>query len=68
MGKSKSFRLEAAGWGFLGVTVLILLGPCIYFAFQITADHYSWNVPAGIGLVFAVILGAIITFIANTII
>ncbi|MBM3288795.1 MAG: hypothetical protein FJY92_01455 [Candidatus Hydrogenedentes bacterium] len=61
------FRLEAAGWGFWLVTCLVLAGPCVYVSYQITAEHLSREIPFTIGIIGAVILGAFVTFIANTV-
>ncbi|MDZ4860681.1 MAG: hypothetical protein SGI88_17020 [Candidatus Hydrogenedentes bacterium] len=68
MAKAKAFRLEAAGWGFWAATSAVLLGPSIYLANRLVEEHHSWDVPAGIGLVFATMGSAVITFAANTII
>ena len=68
MGNPKSFRLEAAGWGFWFVTTLLLTGPCVYGAFQVIQEHYSYEVPIGFGLIGATVLAAIVTLIANTLI
>lgn len=68
MSNRRPFRLEAAGWGFWLVTSLVLAGPCIYGAFQITQAHLSREVPISIGIIGAVVIAAFVTFAANTVI
>lgn len=68
MGKSKPFRIEAAGWGFWLIATLVLAGPCVYGAFQLTQSHLSRDIPVGIGMIAAALIGAVVTFAANTVI
>ncbi|NUM53294.1 MAG: hypothetical protein HUU46_06600 [Candidatus Hydrogenedentes bacterium] len=68
MGNPKSFRLEAAGWGFWLVTSLVLAGPSVYIAYQVTQEHLSREIPFAMGIVVAAFVSAFVTYIANLII
>lgn len=68
MGKTKPFRIEAAGWGFWLIATLLLVGPCVYGAFQLTQSHLSRDIPIGIGVIAAALIGAVVTLAANTVI
>lgn len=67
MEKSRTFRLEAAGWGFFVAAFVVLLAPCIYAAFQLVEEHYSRTIPVGIGVIFAAFAAAMATFATNTV-
>ena len=60
--------LDSAGWGFYGVTFLILVGPGIYIAYSLKYNDTSAMVWIGLGIFGAAIVGVFITTIANTII
>lgn len=68
MTKTRKPLIEAAGWGFYGVTFVLLLGPALYLAYTLKYDDTSSMVWIGLGLMGAATLGVIITTIANTII
>ncbi|MCC6796175.1 MAG: hypothetical protein IT366_13730 [Candidatus Hydrogenedentes bacterium] len=68
MNKLKSFRIEAAGWGFWLVSTIILAVPFVYASYQVTEEHLSREIPLALGLIGASLAGAFVTFIANTII
>lgn len=68
MDKPKSFRIEAAGWGFWLVSTIVLSIPFVYAAYQVTEDHLSREIPLALGLIGAAMAGAFVTLIANTII
>ena len=65
MGNRRPFRPEAAGGGFWLVTCLVLSVPCVYGAYQVTQENLSREIPLAIGLIGAVVLGALVTFVAN---
>lgn len=68
MDKPKSFRIEAAGWGFWIVSTIVLAIPFVYASYQVTEDHLSREIPLALGIIGAAISGAVVTFVANTII
>lgn len=68
MAKPRKPLIEAAGWGFYGVTFLLLLGPALYLSYNLKYDDTSAMVWIGLGLMGAATLGVVITTIANTII
>jgi hypothetical protein len=68
MGNPRTFRLEAAGWGFWLISTLVLAGPCVYVAYQVTQEHLSREIPFAIGILCATFLAAVVTFLANTVI
>lgn len=68
MDKPKSFRIEAAGWGFWLVSTIVLAIPFVYASYQVTEDHLSREIPLALGIIGAAMAGAIVTYIANTII
>ena len=67
MEKEKRFKLEAAGWGVWGVLALILVGPMIYYASTLVQKDTPGTVPVGIGVIFAAVVAALVTWIVNSV-
>ena len=66
MDKPNRFRIEYAGWGFWAVCTLILIGPMTYVSYQSVQAGTPGTVPVGMGIVFASMLSAFVTWLANT--
>jgi hypothetical protein len=63
---SKS-RLDAAGWLFWIVVFLILIGPCIYGAWQIIDPDKNRLYPIGTGVVLAAIASGFVSWAVNAV-
>lgn len=62
-----SIRWEAAGWGFWSLLFLIMLGPAIYFTFQISYEQTSAFVAVIVGFSIAAFIAGVVTFVVNAI-
>lgn len=60
--------LDSAGWGFFGVTFLVLIGPGLYLSYTLKYSDTNAMVWIGIGTLGTATVAAIVTTIANTII
>ncbi len=62
----KSLReIEYVGWGFFAVLLVVLAGPGIYAALYFTYDIMPMAGRVVIGLVFASVSAAVLTFVVN---
>ena len=68
MSNRRPMRLEAAGWGFWLVTCLVLSVPCVYVSYRVTQEDLSREIPLALGVIAAIVIGAFVTFLANTVI
>lgn len=68
MAEQRKLLLEAAGWGFFGVTFLLLVGPGLYLAYSLKYNDTSAMVWIGIGVLLSATVAAVLTTVANTII
>lgn len=65
MSKSSWWDFDAAGWLFWTVVSLILLGPAVWFAWQIVDPYVSRFYPVGLGAIMAIVGASLISTGAN---
>lgn len=59
-------RFEAAGWTFFLVLTLVMCIPCSLAAWFISYDSTEWYTRIGMGITFAALLSAILTWLTNS--
>ncbi|GMW03971.1 MAG: hypothetical protein AMXMBFR84_51050 [Candidatus Hydrogenedentota bacterium] len=65
--KAQSRRFDSVGWIFLGISFVVLLGPCIYWAWGIVLASTHFITRIGLGIVLAMLASAFVTFGTNTV-
>lgn len=63
--KEKGFELDTAGWLFWGVMLLLLTGPAIFGAWQITHRTSPAFIPIGMGIVSAAVGAGVVSWAVN---
>ena len=58
-------RIEALGWGFYSIVLVILYGPMVYVISQLTREDTALVIRLGMAFVAAMFVSAIIAWAAN---
>jgi len=67
MAKQRQGRIDSVGWVFWFIAFLVLLAPAIYFCIQIVDEDKELPIPVAMGVLLALFLAAIVSWIVNTI-
>lgn len=59
-------RFESVGWTFFVVLTLAMSVPCIFAMWFIAYENTDWYMRVGVGLTFAGLSSAILTWITNS--
>lgn len=59
-------HIDSVGWIFFGVTLAVMLAPCIYLILKMTNDSLSMGARAGTGITGAFFAAGFISWIVNS--
>lgn len=62
----KENELTSVGWAFWAVLAVILIGPCIWVAYQILLDRAPKPLPVLVGVTAALIGAGVISAVVNS--
>ena len=60
-------RVEAVGWGFFLTVAAVLVGPLIYFFFQIVEVEENPMAPFGLSVLSAMLAAGLLAWLTNTV-